>query len=139
MSELQSLRSEARALSRSRCAVPPSLRLRLAEAEAAERARVRDHRRSRRLGAPPVVRARQPVPELPAVILSLPPASRVRGVERRVRLFQRCKGWRFVFEVLEAEGWRQVQEREPGSSWSAEEAVKRASVYAELVGAKVVR
>lgn len=78
-------------------------------------------------------------PSLPDAVLSLPLASRVRGVERRVRLFQRCKGWRFAFEVLEAEGWRQVQEREPGSSWSAEEAVKRASVYAELVGARLVR
>jgi hypothetical protein len=56
-----------------------------------------------------------------------------------VRVFQRSKGWRFAYEVLEDGAWRSVQEREPGTSWQIDEALKRASVYAELVRAKVVR
>jgi hypothetical protein len=58
---------------------------------------------------------------------------------RRVRLFQRSKGWRFAYEVREPSGWRCVQEREPGTSWDLPEALKRARVYADLVGARIVR
>jgi hypothetical protein len=67
------------------------------------------------------------------------PAPRERRLERRVRLFQRSKGWRFAYEVSEPSGWRCVQEREPGTSWDLAEALKRARVYAELVGARIVR
>jgi hypothetical protein len=53
-------------------------------------------------------------------------------MNRRVRLFERKAGWRFVFEVLDEGAWRVVQEREPGTAWTYDEAAHRASVYAEL-------
>lgn len=77
-------------------------------------------------------------PTEPLELRGLPLASRCK-TDRRVRVFRRCAGWRFVFEVRVVGGWRVVQEREPGSRWSLGEALHRAGVYAELQGAKVYR
>lgn len=139
MSELVVLRGEARRLARRGLPVPSSLLERLGEATEVERLRVRAHRRARRLGAAPVVREARVVLVAPEAFLGLPLASRQRGAERRVRVFERSCGWRFVFEVLEESGWRVVQEREPGSRWSCEEALHRARVYADMQMTEVYR
>lgn len=141
MGELQELRSRARAMAR--CCRPGSaapaalleLRERLLVLEEVERRRVSEHRsalRKAHINGEAPQRASKPQVALRRV-LTYPrtPAT----AERRVRVFERKAGWRFVYELRTAEGWERVQEREPGSSWSLEEASHRAEVYASMVGA----
>jgi hypothetical protein len=57
---------------------------------------------------------------------------------KRVQVYQLRSGhWRFRYQKREGSTWRTVEVRGEGTTWSQSDALDRARIYGESVGARV--
>lgn len=60
---------------------------------------------------------------------------------KRVQLYRVRAGWRFRYQKQDGPGraWRTVDTRGEGTTWDYDEAVRRATSWAALLGASLVQ